>query len=269
MPTLSLDFSSSVGFTFDSTKIEFQGGAAKLVSPYSQTKIPIANVTPLLVNAWTNFSTTQNASGTDTVTHSPVINGVRKYWNGSAWATAQAGESNTAAEIAAHCAALFVDSVNAEINLISYLKSGDGTTTPTLTEAVITYDTAIALDEFPDPKDVRAGVLYNNGEQRGTMYSPDDNAEDLDALFEEPFTVAVAWTVSSTDYTAQGLLDEPDLIDGGILMSTEYVLTMKATEASTIRRGQSLTIDGVSYSVRENPRKLSDGKLVRMELSKT
>lgn len=92
-------------------------------------------------------------------------------------------------------------------------------------------------------------------------------AEDVSTFFAD-LGVSVTWTVGLTAHSSIGLLDSPDAIDGGLLISTEYKLTMEAAEAVGILKGQAIVVDGTSYIVRESPRGIDDGKLVTMELSK-
>jgi hypothetical protein len=270
MPTLALDYSTSVGFLFDSNQIEFTGGGANLynIPPYSISPQSIEYASPVLVSALTSFAETK--SGT-TIVHNIIKNGVRQYWNGSVWAAAGPAEYNTATEINDNAAALLAGTFNVELSVISYLVSDDGSATPTLTQINLGYTAPLALDDYPNDADVRAGVVFQNGLRIGSMIPPSASDEisnpDLAALFSD-LGVPVTWTVSAVDYGTVGLLDQPDLIDGSAIMSTEYSLTLVAIDASTIYRGQAINVDGVDYIVREDPRKIDDGKLVKMELSK-
>ncbi len=91
--------------------------------------------------------------------------------------------------------------------------------------------------------------------------------EPLAALFTD-FGVTCTWTVSAVNYSATGLLDMPAETDGALIISNEYSLTLIASEATSLARGQAIVVDGVNYTLREGPRKIDDGKLVKMELSK-
>lgn len=241
---------------------------------YSATSQSIQSNTRTLVSAWTAFSTTQSASGSDTVKHSPIINGVRKYWNGSAWATAIAGQSNTVAEINTNCASLITTGDNATIDLMSYLTSSSGATTPTLTSALITYNAPLSISDYPVESDVRDGIIYENGASEGTLvtssisqFSFNEDAS-LDAFFAD-MGVPVTWTdTSALAHSETGLLDKPDQIDGSVIISTEYLLTLKASVSLTLIRGTQVTVGGVVYIVRESPRFMDDGALVQMELTK-
>jgi hypothetical protein len=98
--------------------------------------------------------------------------------------------------------------------------------------------------------------------------TPLDLDSDLDALFSD-FGKPVTWSIGPTNYTALGIPDQPDRTDGSSIISTEYSLMMKASDAVSIDRGQAIVVESIPYTVREEPRKLDDGRLVRMELSKT
>ena len=88
--------------------------------------------------------------------------------------------------------------------------------------------------------------------------------EDLSVLFDD-FGVTVSWTT----VTALGLLDKPDLIEDQIVAATDYVLTVQTDVFSGLANGASLTVDGTAYTVRGAPRKIDDGKLMKVSLSKT
>lgn len=65
-----------------------------------------------------------------------------------------------------------------------------------------------------------------------------------------------------------GILDSPvDVIAGGMALSREYSLLAKTTDVSSATRGTSITVDGVSYTVREN-RAMDDGLFSELLLSK-
>jgi hypothetical protein len=58
-----------------------------------------------------------------------------------------------------------------------------------------------------------------------------------------------------------------DVIAGGMALSREYLLTAKTSDVSTAARGTSITVDSVSYTVREN-RPVDDGVFSELLLSK-
>ncbi len=65
-----------------------------------------------------------------------------------------------------------------------------------------------------------------------------------------------------------GVLDSPmDVIAGGMALSREYMLLAKTSDVSATARGTSITVDGVSYTVREN-RPIDDGLFSEWLLSK-
>lgn len=86
--------------------------------------------------------------------------------------------------------------------------------------------------------------------------------EDLSVLFAD-FGVTVAWG----SVTGLGLLDMPDEIEGGgLVMSREYLLTVMAGTFDGLDHGDTMTVDGTSYTVR-TVRKIEDGKLMKVSLS--
>jgi hypothetical protein len=69
--------------------------------------------------------------------------------------------------------------------------------------------------------------------------------------------------------TANGILDMPSqVISDGMVLSTDYTLTAKATNFGTLIRGDSITVDSVAYTVRETML-IDDGKIVQIALQKT
>ncbi len=88
--------------------------------------------------------------------------------------------------------------------------------------------------------------------------------EDLDAFLAD-FGVAV----SSGSLSGLGVLDMPDdLIATGDVVTAGYSVQVKSSIFSGLKRGDSVTVDSVSYTVREF-RKIDDGNLGRIYLSKT
>jgi hypothetical protein len=65
-----------------------------------------------------------------------------------------------------------------------------------------------------------------------------------------------------------GILDSPvEVLAGGMALSREYLLYAKTSDVSSAARGTSITVDGASYTVREN-RAIDDGLFSEMLLSK-
>lgn len=91
-------------------------------------------------------------------------------------------------------------------------------------------------------------------------------AEDLSLFFDaDGFAVTASWGAS----TAQVLMRQPtEDILGGRAQSNEYELTMPAAEFAGINRGDTLTIAGVSYRLREKPRLVGDGALKTLLLER-
>jgi hypothetical protein len=85
--------------------------------------------------------------------------------------------------------------------------------------------------------------------------------EDLSPLFND-FGSEVVFGSSSF----LGILDRPDS-QSGLLLVTEYALTIKTSDLSTMEDGSTLTVDAVSYEVRKIEA-LDDGKLSKIWLSK-
>ena len=68
--------------------------------------------------------------------------------------------------------------------------------------------------------------------------------------------------------TFVGILDSPvEVLAGGMALSREYLLLAKTSDVSTAVRGTSITVNSVSYTVREN-RAIDDGIFSELLLSK-
>ena len=69
--------------------------------------------------------------------------------------------------------------------------------------------------------------------------------------------------------TANGILDMPSqILSDGMVLSTDYTLTARASNFGTLIRGSSITVDSVAYTVRETML-IDDGKFVQIALQKT
>lgn len=88
-------------------------------------------------------------------------------------------------------------------------------------------------------------------------------SENLD-VFLADFGVTVTNGVTTTT----GVLDMPsEVIAGGMVITTDYALTIKSSVYPTLKYGDSLTVDGAAYTVRE-VRAQDDGKMSIVYLSK-
>lgn len=88
--------------------------------------------------------------------------------------------------------------------------------------------------------------------------------EDLD-IFLADFGVSC----TAGAITALGILDMPSqIISDGMVLSTDYTLTTRASNFGNLIRGASITVDGTAYTVRETML-LDDGKFVQLGIQKT
>lgn len=74
-------------------------------------------------------------------------------------------------------------------------------------------------------------------------------SENLDVFIATAeFAVAVTNGVTATT----GILDMPsEIIAGNMVISTDYALTIKSSVYPTLKYGDSLTVAGAAYTVRE------------------
>lgn len=147
----------------DSSFAQSNAAANSLVMNLSNTnatKYPIDNPTILqssgfFTDGLSAFTSSSSVSGSDLVKFAINVDGSDKYHNGTGW-TASSGysQSNTPAEVASNISSLAVTS-GATILLKAYLHSETGTSTPTLTNAIFTYDFAAST-----PSDTSKCIVY-------------------------------------------------------------------------------------------------------------
>ena len=88
--------------------------------------------------------------------------------------------------------------------------------------------------------------------------------EDLDIFLAD---FGVSCTAGAT--TAKGIFDMPgEVIAGGMVLSTDYSLTARFSDFGTLVHGDSITVDGNSYTVRETLL-IDDGRFVQIALQRT
>ena len=88
-------------------------------------------------------------------------------------------------------------------------------------------------------------------------------SENLDTFLAD-FGVAVTNGVATTT----GILDMPsEVIAGGMVITTDYALTVKTGAFPNLGYADALTVDGAAYTVRE-VRAQDDGKFAVVYLSK-
>lgn len=88
--------------------------------------------------------------------------------------------------------------------------------------------------------------------------------ETLSGFFED---FGVSCTAGAV--TALGILDMPSqMLAGEMVLSTDYVLTAQAVDFGSLKYGDSISVAGTAYTVRET-RYIDDGQLVELGLQKT
>lgn len=108
---------------------------------YPLTNPTIINNSGVQSDDLVSFLSTFSASGSDAIQFTINVSGIDKYWNGAAWATSNGtyAQSNSYADIIANIATLNI-SQGYTVKVKAFLHSADGTTTPQLTNVVLTYD---------------------------------------------------------------------------------------------------------------------------------
>ena len=87
--------------------------------------------------------------------------------------------------------------------------------------------------------------------------------EDLDTFF-----VDFSNNVEYKGVSYKGILEQPDeLVADGIVMTTDYELTVKTSNFGNLDFDTEIFIDQIKYKVR-NVRKIDDGTLSKISLTK-
>lgn len=91
----------------------------------------------------------------------------------------------------------------------------------------------------------------------------------FEAFSRAGFLKAISWTPSAggATQTAQARFYTPDqvLLD---VMTPEYSIVYPSSQLVGLKSGEAITVAGVSYTVKEKPKKTGDGTLTRAPLSK-
>lgn len=123
----------------------FMSITGPIVVTYSGQIYPSAGGT-ILTNPGLNveniisFSDSNTQSGSDKVTFALQVNGVLKYWNGTAWVVSNGtfSQTNSSAVTSANAGSLLT--VNSVVKIYVLLISGDGSTTPSIDSMTLVYN---------------------------------------------------------------------------------------------------------------------------------
>ena len=76
-------------------------------------------------------------------------------------------------------------------------------------------------------------------------------------------------TCTSGSVTALGILDMPSqVISDGMVLTTDYTVTAKASDFGSLKYGDAMTVNSVAYTVRETLL-VEDGSFVTIALQKS
>jgi hypothetical protein len=88
--------------------------------------------------------------------------------------------------------------------------------------------------------------------------------EDLDIFLADFGVSCTAGAVS-----AMGILDMPSqILSDGMVLSTDYTLTARASDFGDLIYGSQINVNGVAYTVRET-QLIDDGKMVQIALQRS
>lgn len=194
------------------------------------------------------FAATIVEAGSDTLTFYLLINDVAKYWNGSAWATSDKSlaQSNTAAEVEANKAALDIsDGVELRVGVI--LHSADGSTTPSISQAVVSYDFFAALPDAPGECIVYAHIRDLLGDVEDNAFSiiiENKNAVLHGAVLVRPQVLTV--TMDDSGRCEASVIETATV---GVKYLFKYTYTNVEGEVKTKRLGYAEVPDQASVNV--------------------
>lgn len=152
----TIDFTNSDHWTFDADLVEIASDVLGLLligtgpNSYDLTN-PMAEYNYFFgADSISAVSITQSATGSDVVGYIVSVNGVDKYWNGSAWATSDGtySQSSTSAQLTSNIATLLGAATDYKIGLKIFLHSNNGTSTPSVTSIAFSYDYTDSDVEF-------------------------------------------------------------------------------------------------------------------------
>lgn len=137
--THKVTYSAATEFVFDPALIEITGGLARLKdlggATYSTSNPTITTQNMLQASVISTFIETKSAAGSDAVQYTIIVDGVEKYWNGTAWVQSNGTytQSNSAATLNTNMPSL-LSLGHHNVRVKAFLHSNDGTTRPTLTD---------------------------------------------------------------------------------------------------------------------------------------
>ncbi len=185
----SATYTGAVNFSIDDLHIfnsvqhtaNYTPGAE--VSNYSTTNPSIKVVSAIATDDVLTFEAVTSATGLDAVKFQLEVDGILKYWNGTAWVTAFGyAQSNTIAEINTNSPALL--SAGAEVKLVAYLHSDSGITYPSITSATFSYDFFVPQSAPPSECQVYLWAKDLFGDDVGTA-----NNAKLNVVNDTPFFI--------------------------------------------------------------------------------
>jgi hypothetical protein len=142
--THKITYDTASHFVFDADLVEVSGGLIRLKdlggATYSTANPTVTTQNTFKVSALATFVETKSVAGSDQVKYTLVVDGVEKYWTGTAWATSDGtySQSNLASEINTNAPTLSTGYANVRVK--AFLHSESGTTRPTLTDNTIGFN---------------------------------------------------------------------------------------------------------------------------------
>ena len=191
---------------------------------YDQTNPTILVNSALSADSLESFLQTASVAGSDAIKYTLVVNGVEKWWAGSAWAASSGiyTEASLASALTPSNMAALSITTGASIKVKAFLHSNNGTTSPSLTSVAIAYDYFGPVSAAPAMCYCYLRVIDLLGVSPAdtTLKVSLDNAIINGTRLELPYEVTKAG--GATAYI-EILLTETETVDEPVNMSLMYI----------------------------------------------
>jgi hypothetical protein len=227
--TLEYKAATAGDYTFVGADIVFNVGDASLVNvpPYPVTNPTILDTVGIDSDGLASFSVVTTATPPDEVRFAIRFAGIDYWWDGAAWAvSAGYADTNTATEINDNCAELDM-SAGGSLQILVYLHSDSGASTPTISSVTYSYGFWVAAPAPPAECVVYGWLLDVNG-------TP---VEGVTVRWKNPSFYHGSYYVGPQDRT---VITDPDgywefsLIETETIMLAPYNMSLDGISATSV-----------------------------------
>ncbi len=207
-PYCTFSDSTKIRLSHETCRLSLKATAAGLYPTDANLYVKTRAISPQAVRRWTNFdatmSTPKSPTGAAVTSIGWKLNdGTNdRYWNGSTWAVAGAGNWNTTAVVQANIASFPVASKT--LRPVVNLRTTDSRYTPTVSDVRVLFE-----------------ANYSSGIENLVTKALRRRIETIEATTE----IAVSWPATGATYDLDGLVQEEDVtivdVDGAFLHATD------------------------------------------------